>query len=62
MSLNEDAVKELFGHLVFSHPWRNFEVKERAEKLLKELVSGSDDKPVNVGKSTGEDQSESSGE
>lgn len=46
MSLNEKAVKELLGHLVFSHTFHSFEAKDRAEELLAELDTAHNDETV----------------
>ena len=43
VTVNEKALKELLGHLVFSHSWHNFEVKDRAEELLSEVTDVNDE-------------------
>lgn len=46
MALNEKAVKELLGHLVHSHPFHNFEAKDRSEELLGDLDTAHNDETV----------------
>lgn len=46
MSINEAALKELLGHLVFSHTFKTFDAKEAAEKALHELVHDEAPEPV----------------
>lgn len=42
----DEAVRELLGHLVFSHTFHSFEVKERCEELLSRLVPEKEEDPV----------------
>lgn len=43
----DEAIRELLGHLVFSHTFRSFEAKERCEELLARLTPEKEDNPVN---------------
>lgn len=38
MTINESALKEVLGHLVFSHEFRSFDAKEACVKAFEKLV------------------------